>query len=102
MRYADQDGNEITQQEWQRLFEDMAYRRVGSTTVHNRWWVSTVWLGLNHAAIGLPLYFETMVFDLDNEPEAETAARYPTRVMAKRGHSRIVNQIREGKYKPFE
>lgn len=47
--------------EWAREFE-YAHRHVGATHV-GPWWVSTVFLGLDHQyGDGPPLLFETMVF----------------------------------------
>ena len=48
---------------WSAWFEDIN-KRVAKTTV-GRFWVSTVFLGLDHglSGKGLPLLFETMVFD---------------------------------------
>jgi hypothetical protein len=49
-------------------------------------WVSTVWLGLNHAWRGRPLVFETMVFGVeDNE-----CVRYSTIEEARVGHEKMV------------
>lgn len=50
--------------EWARWFET-ADRTVARTTFPSGHWISTVFLGLNHALLwgGPPLIFETMAFD---------------------------------------
>jgi hypothetical protein len=106
--YYDRDGNRVSHNEWSKLFTDEQYRRVGSTTVHGRWWVSTVWLGLDHSPMSqLPMTFETCIFDHPTSfsedevtsggvAESWVARRYPTWNAAKRGHRAIVKQLREG------
>jgi hypothetical protein len=58
---------------------DEKYKRVAQTALPDGKWVSTVWLGLNHAWNGgPPLIFETMVFtSLSDFTEIETR-RYST------------------------
>jgi hypothetical protein len=100
--YYDKAGQPITLNEWVVLREDGDYYRVAETTVADRWWVSTVWLGLDHAFSWpgherTPIIFETMVFDraaegtdryLDLEQE-----RYSTEVDARLGHERMVQLV---------
>jgi hypothetical protein len=56
-------------------------------------WISTVFLGLDHNfAGGVPLLFETMVFEGQGASERRTLdffGRYPTRVLALLGHQEI-------------
>ena len=95
----DQDGNQITMDQWSWLLargED--YRRLASDEVGS-FWVSTVWLGLNHNwRDGPPLIFETMVFPVaDGEPDFGTVpecTRYSTRDEALAGHAEVVTLIR--------
>lgn len=104
--FYDRRGEEIDQVEWTGLIGDMDYKRVGSTLVHNRFRVSTVWLGLDHSHgfSVLPLIFETCVFDLHDMivtsvmsmPTSTVVARYPTFDAAQRGHRRIVKELRKG------
>ncbi len=85
--YYDKEGNPIWDTlEWARLFEDREYRIVKQETL---WWgafLSTVWLGLDHAWGGdRPLIFESMLFfcrtsDLDWR-------RYSTLDEAVQGHN---------------
>lgn len=95
--YFDRHGRPITLQDFARLHADMAYRRVGSHDV-GPWWVSTVWLGINHRfGPGPPLIFETMAFrdDTDGEdsPADEWTARYSTEEQARAGHAYVVRML---------
>lgn len=49
-------------------------------------WISTVFLGMDHAYDGPPMLFETMVF---GGPLDEEMDRYSTRDEALRGHARM-------------
>ena len=53
------------------MFSDNAARRVGLTTLPNGFWVSTVFLGMDHNYFddGPPLLFETMAFPPDELSE---------------------------------
>jgi hypothetical protein len=77
------------------LLEDRAYRRVGLTRVRGATRsvvVSTVWLGLDHNYTGgLPLIFETMVFDGAEIGGSDVdCQRYATEEQAMRGHSEAI------------
>jgi hypothetical protein len=107
--YFDVNGQPITLERWSEMLGEMHYKRVGSTMVNDkRYWVSTVWLGLDHSH-GFsvrPLIFETCVFDhhdlVENEflrspyPQSYVMQRYATADSAKRGHRRIIKKLREG------
>ena len=58
--YYDRQGNPLTLEEWAATFEARQdQKRVAETTLPNGRWVSTVWLGLDHAfSAGPPLIFE--------------------------------------------
>lgn len=79
---------------WAGLFEDMEYRRVGSTEVGD-YWVSTIWLGIDHnwGFGGDPLIFETMVFIRDGEYQDEYMDRYSTEAQAFDGHLNVVGML---------
>jgi hypothetical protein len=96
--YYDKAGRPITLDEWATLREDGEYFRVAETTVADRWWVSTVWLGIDHGfGLGEPVIFETMVFDraadgADRYFDLEME-RYSTEVDARLGHERMVQLV---------
>lgn len=100
MDYYDQDGNPITLDQWGWLLQrGEEYRRLAEDHVGS-YWVSTVWLGLNHGYMPNqpPLIFETMVFatansepDFSSPPECK---RYSTREAALAGHAELVTLIR--------
>lgn len=108
--FYDIDGNPMTIERWGELVGVERYGRVASTLVNNkRWWVSTVWLGLDHSLGNSqrPLIFETCVFDNHDLIEYDTVRdpimrqsyvirRYATSDSARRGHRQIVKKLREG------
>lgn len=95
MYYA-RNGDEITMEQWGKLFEDMGYKRVDIKTFPSGRWVSTVWLGLDHSfgfhGDDSPLIFETMVFDGSSMMD-EYMERYTTEEQAREGHQRIVQMV---------
>ena len=101
LTYHDRAGDEITLEQYLRLFGDDDYKRVESTDV-GPYWVSTVWLGLNHNFWeGPPLIFETMVFatgDRDDEKDRGLREfdvhRWSTEEAARAGHGEIVTLVR--------
>src|SRR5262249_37446221 len=51
---------------WAQMMEDPEYRQVAYDELPDGSWLSTVWLGLDHAhGLGPPLIFETMRFARD-------------------------------------
>ena len=97
-----------TLMEWARWFET-ADRHVAQDTIGD-YWVSTVFLGLDHNyGSGPPILFETMVFDrghpktvtlVDGRTRTYAPAvdgyfgRYRTYEEAEKGHAKIVRAIR--------
>lgn len=68
---------------------DMDYKVVAQETLDTGYWVSTVWLGLDHNFLrgGPPLIFETMVFmDRGECRETVDCERYSTEDEARHGH----------------
>ena len=94
MDYYDKEGRPISLMEWASLYRDMEYRRIGSTHI-GHFWVSTVWLGLDHNYWGgPPIIFETMVFDDRNDKAIDLYMnRYATEAEALAGHTDTVNAI---------
>ena len=104
----DRQGNRITIEEWGQLRKDRANIVVEQTQV-GVFFVSTVWLGLNHSfGDEPPVIFETMVFeqgddnwvglramtDRDFSPWLELKVRrYSTEDDARRGHAAIVAEL---------
>lgn len=116
VRYFDREGRPITREQWSNASEDRKYKVLKQETV-GVYWISTVWLGLNHnhSGRGRPQIFETMVFEqgpsdretreiyqglrtlTDTEDEFGYSAwrdleceRYATEAEALEGHARIV------------
>src|SRR5262245_17445389 len=74
----DRQGNPLDLMEWARLMEDPEYRRIADTTIGD-YWISTVWLGIDHGfGMGVPIIFETMIFDA--RPEVRARRELPLRV----------------------
>jgi hypothetical protein len=87
------DGTPITFGQWTVLFERFeAYRIVRQTWTHSGAWISTVWMGLDHAfgsRYRAPLIFETMAFHEGEDLECD---RYTTEAEAIAGHEAIVER----------
>ena len=95
VRYFDRDGQPITMWQWAALLASDEYRRVAEDVVAD-FWVSTVWLGLDHQLLPeLPkLTFETMVFTADDGAIVQGPVRYSTLGAAFMGHAWIVKELR--------
>lgn len=91
--YYDRQGQPMTMREWATSFEtNRDLKRVAETTLPNGRWVSTVWLGIDHAfGSGPPLIFETMVFGSTGESDLD-CERYSTEAEALAGHARLVEK----------
>lgn len=56
-------GQAISLEEAGKLLQDRSYKVIAQTALWNGYWVSTIWLGLDHSWMGGErLIFETMVF----------------------------------------
>lgn len=87
---ADGDPWAVDLLTWAQWFEaHVDERRLAQETLPDGRHVSTVFLGFDHNLLGegLPLLFETMVFDGDAAGECR---RYSTRAEALEGHHQIV------------
>lgn len=122
-RHYDRRGNLITMREWCGLWEMTGDYRILKQEYVGDYWISTVWLGLDHGfGLGAPLIFETMVFNhtmpspppfpstMDPEseefrewsdayPEQTSASdldmeRYATEEQALEGHKQMVRKVR--------
>lgn len=94
--YYDKTGELITQDEWARLHADKSYVRVKEDVV-GKYWISTVWLGLNHSFGDHLEIFETMVFTFNKDTNALDIdysnlemQRYSTEKAALAGHAEMV------------
>jgi hypothetical protein len=96
--YYDREGEPITLAQFDLFLGLEGYRRVAATQV-GPYWVSTVWLGIDHAfGGGPPLIFETMVFATSDAvrglgPDLE-CQRYSTEAEALQGHEDTVTLVR--------
>ena len=93
--YYDRQGNPLTLMQWAKRIEgDPAQAKcVAETTLPNGYWVSTVWLGLDHAfGDGPPLIFETMVFASETNLSDQDMDRYSTEADALAGHQRLCRE----------
>lgn len=104
--YFDRDGSPLDADQLHERLEDPAYRRVAESNV-GFYWVSTVWLGINHAFDdGPPVIFETMIFSRADRELNDIAGqrglaghyqeRYRTEAKALAGHARIVAALEAG------
>lgn len=99
-RYYDRSGNAISFRDYMRLnayYQDhLEYKRVAETAIGD-YWVSTVWLGLDHGLgrpYERPLIFETMVFNRATDESDLDCKRYSTEAEAREGHERMVAEVR--------
>lgn len=104
-RYFDRSGKPLVNTvAWAKLAEDPKYKRVKQTLIVGKgyeYWISTVWLGLNHNfGLGPPLIFETMVFakpdsmdDSMDVTDGEWMDRYSTEAQAVKGHKKMVERV---------
>lgn len=90
--YYNRKGDPITLLEWSESYQS-DQQRVAEDNV-GPWWVSTVWLGLNHQyGDGPPLIFETMIFPKNGDDinyDGHYSERYSTEAEAIEGHKRAV------------
>jgi hypothetical protein len=92
--YYDREGNELSLEQWA-VYHEVQNKRVAETDVED-FWVSTVWLGLDHSyGDGPPLIFETMVFPKDGPMLERYCERYPSEDAARAGHDRAVAWTRD-------
>lgn len=99
MNYYDKKGKPITVEEWAKLLNNFDYKIIKRDDVGS-YWVSTVWLGLDHSFAKeslAPLIFETMAFkkkdDGTREWSGETMIRSSTLNEALMAHKEVCNSI---------
>jgi hypothetical protein len=108
IEYYGRDGRPLDQRSAWELMEDIEYKRVASTDV-GPYWVSTVWLGLDHRWIGEgpPVIFETMVFAISQREDGTgcgefDTVRYCTEAEALAGHEEMVTLVRATTQEEFD
>lgn len=82
--YYDRQGNPMTLEQWAKTFEDPNSKRVAETTIGD-WWVSTVWLGLDHG-------FESL-FERDDDPEPYRPVIFETMIFYRHPEAPIVRRV---------
>ncbi len=106
--YYGKDGSPLDDiMEWANEREE--HLRVAATTVgrrgvqdgrwqwRRRYWVSTVYLGIDHSfGSGPPLIFETMIFDNEADEFLSFQDRYSTEEQAVAGHAAAVEAVEKG------
>lgn len=94
--FFDRRRRPITPERWVELRADDSYFRVGADTV-GPFFVSTVWLGIDHAMSAQPhepIIFETMVFDERfDQTRPEYVERYATEGEAQLGHFNVLQMV---------
>lgn len=91
-RYYDREGNRIGLFEWAELFDDWSYKIVDQDVL-GPYWVSTVWMGLNHQYLdGPPLIFESAVFRSGGTHCQLECIRHTTEVSARSVHKELVEK----------
>ena len=93
--YFDMEGIPITLRQWSDAMAISARDlRVIRSEYIGSYFISTVWLGLDHSFdSGPPLIFETMIFDKSGNPDSWSDIymdRYPTKAEALEGHLKAV------------
>lgn len=99
--WYDRQGKPLTMEQANELLGDEEYKRVAEDTI-GPYWISTVWLGLDHGFMrkSPPIIFETMVF-ANEEIRGEDGPmfdldcdRYATEEQAKAGHEAMCLLVR--------
>lgn len=67
--YYDRDLEPITLGQWAMLHESQSYRFIRRTVLPNRYWIATIWTGINEEGDDPPVVMESAVFHLD--PDAD-------------------------------
>jgi len=89
--YYDRQGNEIEMWDW--AMRPEKYRRVLGDHVIG-YWVSTIWLGLDHTFGRAKQIFETMIFGPDGST-LNYQDRYSTEIAARCGHVEAIRWVRD-------
>jgi len=87
------DGSLADERVWEDKQGDPAYVQIDKATIPSGYWVSTIWVGIDHdpSPAGPPLIFETVVFE-ESTKKSVDRARYATEAEARAGHQRLVDK----------
>jgi hypothetical protein len=92
----DRDGEPLTFGQWAMLYESRSYRWIAEQVLPNRYWIATIWQGINEDFEDPPVVMETSVFHLHPEieglPPAELCIRHTTEADALRVHAELVRR----------
>lgn len=93
----DQQGDPLTLGEWAMLYDSRSYRFMAETVLPNRYWIATIWQGLNERFDDPPIVLETGVFLLDVDgtdlPPPSRIERHRSEQEAFEAHERLVAQF---------
>ena len=92
-KYYDREGRLIFLEEWLSLTASRSYCILRRTKLSEDSYLSTVWIGIDHGALGgdyPPFIFETMVL---GGPNDGLTARYRTEKEAFDGHDVIFREL---------
>ena len=92
MTYYDRQGQEISLMAWADLMENIEYKRVKLTGL-GEWFISTVWLGLDHSMCGAMWIFETMIYEMESGRFLGFIERHSTEEEALMVHEQLVRLI---------
>lgn len=92
--YYDWNGEPITQEQWMSPAR-FGSKRVRETTLANGFWISTVYMGIDHSYMPdePPIIYETMAFTPDGRGGFDEM-RYATLEQALIGHEIMVERIK--------
>ena len=93
VNWYDKNGQPIDIERWAGLMARPEYRRVAEDFI-DEFWVSTVWLGLDHGIDGNKMIFETMIFTFGNGAIVYGPVRYTTLGAATAGHKYVVRELK--------
>lgn len=64
--YFDREGEPLTLGEWAHLYESRSYKYLAQQVLPNRYWIATIWHGVNEDFADPPVVLETSVFHLSD------------------------------------
>jgi len=93
-----QEPDVVAWAQWWEAATESGARRIAAHTLPDGRWLSTVFLGIDHAWGGRPpQLFETMLFGSEAGLEETYCGRWATWQEAMDGHYRLLRALREGR-----